>query len=225
MTTSLAATCPEVPAHTCTQLGVTIHQFAESLGAAIDAKDTFTACHSGQVAEISQFIARAMGMLPAMVDDIHIAGHLHDIGKIGIPDAVLGKNSALTREEWECIKAHPVIGANILRPIKLLGGKGGIADMVLHHHERFDGKGYPDGLKEYDIPLGARVIAVADSLSAMVEDRVYRPAMSFEEAMKELRVNRGIQFDPNVVDALCRCDEAVHGWLEKGGCLCLACPA
>jgi HD-GYP domain-containing protein (c-di-GMP phosphodiesterase class II) len=196
-------------------LGMTIHQLAESLGAAIDAKDFYTACHSDQVAVISQAIAQAAGMPRSMADMIHIAGHLHDLGKIGIPDAVLQKKGPLNDDEWNLIKEHPVIGANILRPVKLLSGKNGIVDMVLHHHERFDGRGYPDGLRGYDIPAGARIIAVADSLSAMVEERVYRPAMRFDDALSELEANKGTQFDPNAVNALWMCRDEVRDWLER----------
>ncbi len=199
----------------CAQLGVTIHQFAESLGTAIDAKDSFTACHSDQVAIVSQVIALSLEMPPAMADQIHIAGHLHDIGKIGIPDAVLQKRGPLNDAEWKCIREHPVIGANILRPVKVLSGQGGIVDMVLHHHERYDGKGYPHGLKGQDIPFGARIIAVADSLSAMIEDRVYRPAMSFDQAILEIQANSGTQFDPRAVEGLLKGRENVRQWLAN----------
>jgi HD-GYP domain-containing protein (c-di-GMP phosphodiesterase class II) len=177
-----------------------IHQFAESLGNAIDAKDHFTKLHSEEVAVVSHLLALSLG-LPAMAaDHIHIAGHLHDIGKIGIPDKVLQKKGPLNDDEWEAIKRHPIIGAGIIKPVGFLAASG-ITEMVLHHHERFDGGGYPDGLKGEAIPLGARIIALADGLSAMLQDRPYRPKMSFERTVQEIINHNGTAYDPVVVHA------------------------
>ncbi len=177
-----------------------LHQFSESLGAAIDAKDPFTSLHSEEVAEIAHSIALAMGIDPGEADIIHIAGHLHDIGKIGVPDAILKKPGALSDEEWQSIKKHPDTGANILCPVASLM-ESGVVEMVRHHHERYDGKGYPGGLKGEAIPLGARIIALADSLSAILQTRPYRPSRDFDCAVAEIVDCSGTQFDPNVVTA------------------------
>jgi len=182
-------------------LSTEIHQFAESLGNAIDAKDHFTKLHSEEVAIVSHILALALGLPPAVVDHIHIAGHLHDIGKIGIPDKVLQKKGPLDKAEWEVIKQHPFIGAGIIRPLGFLAASG-IADMVLYHHERYDGGGYPHGLKGEAIPLGARIIALADGLSAMLQDRPYRPKMTFAQATQEIMNLNGSAYDPFVIHAL-----------------------
>jgi HD-GYP domain-containing protein (c-di-GMP phosphodiesterase class II) len=180
---------------------MTVHQFAESLSNIIDAKDHCTHSHSEEVAVMSQAIGQQFGMLPKQAEILHVAGHLHDIGKVGIQDAILKKSGPLTASEFEIIKQHPVIGAQIMAPVTPFAGKNGIVRMIRHHHERFDGKGYPDGLSGRDIPLGARIIAVADSLSAMLQDRPYRDAMTYVQAMEELRRCSGTQFDPQVVKA------------------------
>ncbi|WP_051677110.1 HD-GYP domain-containing protein [Maridesulfovibrio frigidus] len=187
-----------------TQLNIvqqTIHQFAESLGNAIDAKDSCTSSHSEDVAVITQEICLQMGLCQEDCTALHIAGHLHDIGKIGIPDSILNKKGGLTDAEYEVIKQHPVTGAGIVGPVEFFSGDNGIARMILHHHERFDGRGYPEGLKGEDIPLGARIIAVADTISAMMQDRPYRDAIPFEQVVKEIVNCSGTQFDPTVVDA------------------------
>ena len=177
-----------------------LHQFAESLGTAIDAKDPYTSMHSEEVAEVSHALALTMGLSPREADIIHVAGHLHDIGKIGIPDAILRKKGALNTREWQAVRKHPELGANILKPVAALGSLG-VVDMVLHHHERYDGKGYPDKLKGGQIPLGARIISLADSLSAMLQDRPYRLALDFDKVGNEIVRCSGTQFDPRVVDA------------------------
>lgn len=177
-----------------------LHQFAESLGNAIDAKDPYTSMHSDEVAEVSHTLALTMGLSPREADIIHVAGHLHDIGKIGVPDAVLQKKGPLNTEEWQAVRRHPELGADILKPVASLRNLG-VVDMVLHHHERYDGKGYPAGLRGTAIPLGARVITLADSLSAMLQNRPYRSAMDFQKAYDEIVSCSGTQFDPRVVDA------------------------
>ena len=190
-----------------------LHQFAESLGTAIDAKDPFTSLHSEEVAEIAHAIALSMGVNAAEADIVHVAGHLHDIGKIGVPDKVLKKCGPLTRSEWMHIRRHPDIGAEILRPVSFFF-QNGIVDMVRHHHERYDGTGYPSGLKGPDIPLGARIITLADSLSAILQDRPYRPARTFNSAVAEVAKCSGTQFDPVVVDAFMRISDQVRSIVQ-----------
>ncbi len=191
----------------------TLHEFAESLGNAVDAKDPHTRRHSDEVAEVAHALALRMGLSPREADVIHVAAHLHDVGKIALPDAVLFKSAPLTGEEWDLVRKHPVIGADIVRPVRELR-QCGVLDMILHHHERFDGKGYPDGLAGEDIPLGARIIALADSLSAMLQSRPYRKAMSFETARMEIAANAGSQFDPRVVRAFMARSEDIRAVME-----------
>lgn len=186
-----------------------LHEFAESLGTAVDAKDSHTARHSEEVAQVSHTIALAMGLSARDADLIHVAGHLHDIGKIGVPDEVLFKRTKLTKNEWMLIKMHPEIGAQIVNPVRSLV-ETGIRDIILHHHERYDGKGYPHGLKGREIPLGARIVTVADSLSAMLQNRPYREAMTFDEARKEVVNECGKQFDPLVVGSFIRAENKIR---------------
>lgn len=182
-------------------VALSMHELAESLGAAIDAKDRFTRAHSDEVAVIAEKLALRLGFSRAEAAIVHVAGHLHDIGKIGLPDSVLQKPCALSSEEWALVRRHPAMGHDILAPVGCLCAAG-VPMMVLHHHERFDGGGYPRGLSGQGIPFGARIIAVADSLSAMLQARAYRAPMSFEDAMAEVRRCAGGQFDPRVVGAL-----------------------
>ncbi|BCS53215.1 HD-GYP domain-containing protein [Geobacter sp. SVR] len=181
-----------------------LHQFAEALGNAVDAKDPQLFNHSHDVAETGRILAGAMGLDPTEVELVHIAGHLHDIGKIGIPDVVLQKQGALDRNEWCWMKRHPEIGAEIVRPVAPFNTPGGVADIILGHHEQYDGSGYPQGLRKEHIPLGARIVAVADTLSALLRDRPYRRGCSFEQALAEIRRCSGSQFDPAVIGMLGR---------------------
>ena len=190
----------ECPA-ACPSLTSEIHQFAESLGKAIDAKDHFTSQHSEQVACLAHALALGLGISAAGADHIHIAGHLHDIGKIGLPDRILHQTNKLSGEDWREIKKHPRMGADIIAPVNFLS-QNGIVDMVWAHHESFDGTGYPRGLRGGQIPLGARIIAVADSLSAMLQNRPYRPKMTFEQALDDIARLSGKRYDPLVVRAL-----------------------
>jgi len=179
-----------------------LHQFAETLGNAVDAKDPQLHNHSWDVAEVGRVLASGMGLSPKEAELIHIAGHLHDIGKIGIPDSVLKKQGPLSEEEWRWMKRHPEIGAEIVRPVPAFNVAGGIADIILAHHERFSGGGYPFGIKGEAISLGARIVAVADTLSALLRDRPYHRGCSFNEAVAEIQRCSGTQFDPVVVCTL-----------------------
>lgn len=167
------------------------------LANAMDSKDPYTHGHSRRVARYSVMIAREMGLPDNEQEDIYFAALLHDIGKIGIRDNILCKPGKLTDEEYRIIKEHPVISAQILEPVEFLKDK---IPMVKHHHERYDGRGYPDGLKGENIPLGARIITVADSFDAMTSDRSYRRRMDFNRAIEELKNCSGAQFDPEIVD-------------------------
>lgn len=177
----------------------TAHQLAESLGRAVDARDKRLFQHSEMVADISSLLARAHGLTSRQSAMVHMAAHLHDVGKIGIPDHILHKPGPLTPAEWEIMRQHPRMGADILRPVKLFCGSPGVCEIVLAHHERFDGLGYPFGLAGGDIPLGARIVAVADAFCAMTEERPYRPGLHLDHAVYEIERNAGIMFDPGVV--------------------------
>ncbi len=167
---------------------------------AVDAKDAYTRGHSERVAVFASRIALQLGVSRSCAEQIYLAGLLHDVGKIGVPDAILGKPTRLTREEHAQIRRHPVVGARILEPVALLRG---IVPAVRHHHEWFDGstRGYPDQLSGSEIPYASRVILVADTIEAMTADRPYRRAVSLADAATELVRFRGSQFDPEVTDA------------------------
>jgi len=172
----------------------------EALIQAIEAKDPYTSGHSRMVTKYSLEIAKYLELSPKQVEMIKFCGLLHDIGKIGIKDTLLNKPSTLSREEYEVIKKHPVIGKKIIEKVEFL--KEGLP-LIYHHHERYDGKGYPDGLKGEEIPLLARILSVADAFDAMVSNRPYRKALSVEEAIGELKKNAGTQFDPLIVQIFC----------------------
>lgn len=168
----------------------------EALSSAIDAKDRYTCGHSKRVALLTADLARAAGLEKEQVDRFQICGIVHDIGKIGVPESVLLKDGKLTDEEFDKIRMHPEIGARILRDIPNLED---IIEGVLHHHERFDGNGYPHGIAGTKIPLVARMIAIADTFDAMSSNRTYRPAMAHEDVLIELKRVMGTQFDPELV--------------------------
>lgn len=164
----------------------------------LDAKSPWTKGHSERVSSIAEKIAREMGLDEDDVKDIRLAGLLHDIGKIGTYDYLLDKPARLTEEEFEMVKKHPAKGAEILSGIKQLKG---ILPFIRHHHERIDGRGYPDGIKGDDIPLQAKILCVSDSFDSMTADRPYRPSPGVEYAISELKRCSGTQFDPQVVDS------------------------
>ena len=167
-----------------------------SLANVIDAKSPWTKGHSERVMHIASNIAKEMGLSEDMVEQVRLGGLLHDIGKIGVIEALLEKPEILTEDEFPPLRLHPEKGVAILAPIEQLEG---VLPAILYHHERYDGTGYPKGLKGEAIPLEARIVTVADSFDAMVEDRPYRKGFSVDEAIQELRKNSGSQFDPNVV--------------------------
>jgi HD-GYP domain-containing protein (c-di-GMP phosphodiesterase class II) len=175
----------------------------QALTAAIDAKDRYTRGHSERVSHVSTQIARAIGLSAEDVETIRIAGLVHDVGKIGVPEAVLCKQGRLTDPEFDAIKRHPQIGYGILQDIRPLKG---VLPGVLHHHERWDGKGYPSGLSGESIPLQARIIAIADTFDAMSSTRSYRPAMPRDKVLAELQRCAGTQFDPALIPAFMRLD-------------------
>lgn len=165
----------------------------QCLADAIDAKDTYTNGHSGRVASYSKEIARRSGLKGKELDNVYMMGLLHDVGKIGIPDAIINKPAKLTDEEFEQIKNHPVMGARILKNIKEMPK---LANGARWHHERFSGGGYPDGLSGEDIPEEARIIAVADSYDAMTSRRSYRDPLPQNTVREEIEKGLGSQFDP-----------------------------
>jgi diguanylate cyclase (GGDEF)-like protein len=165
-------------------------------------RDRYTGDHSEAVVELTVRVARALALNPDEVSRVETAALLHDIGKVGIPDSILHKDGPLDDDEWALMKEHPVIGERILRAIP---GLGGVARIVRHEHERWDGGGYPDGLSGDAIPMGSRIILACDAYHAMTSDRPYRKAMSHGDALRELRKSAGTQFDPQVVEALLGC--------------------
>lgn len=169
------------------------HEIIECIISALDAKDPYTANHSQRVSDMVQIICQLMGMNDKDTNEIHIAAHVHDIGKIGIKDTILDKEGSLNDHEWSLIKQHPSVGADILSKSKRLLE---ISQIVRSHHERFDGKGYPDGLAGEKIPIGARIIAICDSIDAMTTKRSYREAKSLEYAYSEINNNLGLMYDP-----------------------------
>jgi len=168
-----------------------------ALVSTVEVKDPYTYGHSKKVNTYAVALAGAIGLSPDEVSKMSTAALLHDIGKIGIPDKVLNKKGKLSGEDWEAIKAHPRLGANIVGNIPQLVP---CVNSILHHHERWDGGGYPEGLKDEEIPIEARILAIADSFEAMTSARPYRPALSLEQVVKELRQGAGLQFDPKLVE-------------------------
>ncbi len=177
----------------------------EGLATALDTRDSETMGHSLRVAAYTVAVARRMGVVEAQLTDIYRGALLHDVGKIGIPDAILRKPGKLTPEEWVEMRKHPEIGYRILQGIKFLEEARLI---VLSHQERYDGQGYPRGLKGKEIPLGARIFAVVDTLDAMTSDRCYRKALSYSAAREEIVKYRGTQFDPDVVGVFLKIAES-----------------
>ncbi len=179
----------------------------ENFMAALDLRDVETYGHSKTVARYSHVLAEAAGITdPRSLDSIRKGALLHDAGKMAIPDAILKKPGPLAPKEWDVIKRHPALGYGLVRDVKLVREVG---DIILCHHEHYDGSGYPKGLKGAAIPLEARLFAVADTLDAVTSHRPYRGPRDFRAARRELQKNAGRQFDPEIVDVFCGMDLAV----------------
>lgn len=180
---------------------LTIEQVVKSFILSIEAKDSYTFGHSERVSRYALGLAQ---LLPQFQDEqrlksLRLSGLLHDIGKINIPESILTKNTKLTEEEYELVKTHPIVGNRMVDKISTLGS---LKPGVLYHHERWDGKGYPAGLSEEEIPLEARILAIADAFDAMTSSRAYREPLSFQDAYKNLYLGRGTQFDPKLIHML-----------------------
>jgi putative nucleotidyltransferase with HDIG domain len=176
-------------------------QTIDTLRIVVESRDKETEGHSERVSRLGTAIATELGLPPDEIEMVKLAGLFHDIGKIGVPDSILLKNGPLTNEEFEQIKKHPAEGEKILSTYTPFAC---LLPIVRNHHERFNGRGYPDGIAGDDIPIGARVVAVADSFDAMISNRTYRKGLGFDKAVDELIKGRGGQFDERAVNAMLR---------------------
>jgi putative two-component system response regulator len=172
------------------------HGVIAALANAVEAKDSTTELHCQRLAGLAHQLGMQVGLEPAALKGLVFGALLHDIGKIGVSDAILTKPGPLTRQEWAEMRLHPLIGERICEP---LATASQFSPIVRHHHERWDGAGYPDGLRGEQIPMGARIVGLVDSFDAIIHDRPYRPARSVDEALDELRRESGAQFDPDLV--------------------------
>lgn len=183
------------------------HDIIDSMVTALESRDSYTAGHSERVSNMAYKLCELLNVDEATKEIIHIAAHLHDIGKIGVQDAILNKDGKLDDIEWEMLKKHSEIGYNILKKSKLLKD---VAKIVLCHHEKWDGNGYPSRIKGKGIPYGARIIAVCDSIDAMKSNRTYRKALNDSVAKEEIRKNIGIMYDPEIAKCVLeRWDEII----------------
>ncbi|HEX2955928.1 MAG TPA: HD domain-containing phosphohydrolase, partial [Chitinispirillaceae bacterium] len=183
------------------QMRATYIESTNALVKAVDSKDPFAREHSHNVSRYSIEIAREMHLPDLDIEVIGYAGLLHDVGKISVNEAILTKKEALTQKEFEILKQHPEVGVNILREMKFLEKE---IPIILHHHERYDGTGYPYGLKGREIPTGARIVAVADAIDAMTSGRTYRKSLSWKDAIVEIKKRSGTQFAPDIVNVAVR---------------------
>lgn len=172
------------------------HDIIAGIVTAMEARDTYTASHSMRVSDMTEKICYLLDLSYDETELIHIAAHVHDIGKIGISDSILNKTSSLNEIEWSIMKQHTTIGYSILNKVESFEE---IAKIVRHHHERYDGKGYPDGLVGKNIPFGSRIIAIADSIDAMMSDRSYRKGISSDDCKEEIRKNINYMYDEKIV--------------------------
>lgn len=172
------------------------HDLIAAIVTAMETRDPYTECHSMRVADMTQQLCSCLLLSDAESMVIHIAAHLHDIGKIGIDDKILRKAGSLDDREWNSIKSHAVMGYTILHKVETFSE---ISEIVLHHHERWDGGGYPSGIRGKAIPFGSRIIAVADSIDAMMSRRSYRDGLTAEQCRAEIENNAGKMYDPEIV--------------------------
>jgi putative nucleotidyltransferase with HDIG domain len=170
----------------------------QAMVSVVDARERYAQGHSERVRALCAATARELALPQTQLATLELAAMFHDIGHIGIPDAVLNKPSELSTDEWATIRKHPLLGATILKQVPRMEG---VAQVILRHHERFDGQGYPDGLLGDETPVLAQILAVADAYEAMTSRRPHRPALPREEAVAQLRKNSGTQFAPSVVEA------------------------
>ena len=175
-----------------------LYQLVSSISYAAETRDFYTSKHQSGVSSLSRRIAKELSLTNDQIESVRIAGTLHDIGKLAIPVALLSKVGKLRKEEFELIKIHSIVSEDIIKDIKF---PWPIAKMVRQHHERMDGSGYPDGLKEKNILLESRILAVADVVESMTQSRSYRKALGVEVALDEINKNKNILYDPDVVDA------------------------
>lgn len=188
-------------------------QMVLALARTMDARDSYTAGHSERIAGLAETVARALGCTEEEIQDVRWGALLHDIGKIGVPDEILRKPGPLSDAEQTVMRQHPVVGEGILAPTERMRG---VARIVRHHQEQWDGSGYPDGIRGEAIPLGARILAVVDAYSAITDERPYKKAQSHEEAVVELRRGAGTRYDPRVVAVFCRVFSHVKAWTKIG---------
>lgn len=193
------------------ELDKIFHSTIELLLATLDARDNETSDHSQRVAKYTVLMAEKLGLSKTECSSIYRGALLHDIGKIGIPDHILLKPGILTPEERKEIQKHPVIGYQILKKIDYLSD---VSEMVLCHHEKFDGSGYPNNLKGDDIPIGARLFVIADTIDAMTHNRYYRPGVSFQDAKEEIISYSGIHYDPLAVSLFEKCSKDIEDFLH-----------
>lgn len=175
------------------------NQLTKVLANALVSRDPYTLHHSETVARYSLELAEEMNLSKDICDSIYTGALLHDIGKIGIPENILNKEETLTEHEYKIIKDHPKIGYKIIKDVTIFN-ENGVSDIILYHHERYDGKGYPEGLKEDEIPLSARIVAIADAFDAMSSNRSYRAKLDDDFVINEINKGKGKQFDPKIVD-------------------------
>ena len=180
-------------------LGEDAHKVASILVEAVAPKDGFTSEHASQVARLSQLVGVELGLNVEEIERLVLGALLHDLGKLAVSDAILEKPAPLTEEEWAVVKRHSDVGARMIEPIEVLSGA---VPVVRHHHERYDGTGYPDGLEGEEIPIAARIVAAVDAFDVMLRGRPYRQRRPQAEALEELSREAGYQFDTRVVEAL-----------------------